>query len=63
MIEIYTDNYPFLEIRKKVMHTSKLISYTCLKIIKNPVFEGFSLLVIIFNSIMLASDNPTSPPT
>ena len=40
-----------------------MISHICFKIIKHPIFEGFSLCVIIFNSIMLASDDPTQPPT
>ena len=42
------------------MHTSKLISFICYKVIKSPYFEAFSLIVIVFNSIMLASDNPNS---
>ena len=41
----------------------KYVSSLSFKIIKNPVFEAFSLVVIVFNSIMLASDDPNKPPT
>lgn len=37
-----------------------LINYVCLKIIKSSQFETLSLLVIAFNSVLLATDDPTT---
>ena len=63
LINIYVDTWPLLRLRKSIMYTMKLISWICMRIIKHPIFEGASLCVIVFNSIMLASDDPTAPPT
>lgn len=38
----------------------RLVSYTCSQIIKNIIFEFIILMVIIFNSIVLALDDPTT---
>ena len=47
------------QIRKKLFISQAWISALFLKIIKHPIFETISLLVIITNSITLALDDPT----
>lgn len=36
------------------------ISHAALLIIKSPVFEGTIMMIIIWNSVMLALDDPTT---
>ncbi|CAD8085687.1 unnamed protein product [Paramecium sonneborni] len=57
---IYEDKYPFLKIRKRILILIKKISMSAMHITKHPIFEFFTLIIIIFNSIMLALDDPTS---
>lgn len=37
-----------------------MISYICMRIITNWVFELICLIVILFNSVVLALDDPTT---
>ena len=48
------DDYPFLGLRKFMYHIKASINMICLSIIKHPLFEASSLLVIILNSVVLA---------
>ncbi|CAD8053314.1 unnamed protein product [Paramecium primaurelia] len=57
---IYEDKYPFLKIRKRILIQLKKISMLAMQFTKHPIFEFLTLLVIIFNSIMLALDDPTT---
>ena len=36
------------------------ISYRTLKFVKNPLFEYVTLSMIVFNSVVLAIDDPTT---
>ncbi|CAD8189628.1 unnamed protein product [Paramecium octaurelia] len=57
---IYSDKYPLLAIRKQILIFTKLISSYAQKITTHPLFELMTLLMIIFNSAMLAIDDPTT---
>lgn len=67
-VAAYTDGWPFLAMRKKIKYLMTLISSLCLYITKHPLFEsmnlnsmlGIVLLVIIWNSVVLAMQDPTS---
>ncbi|EWS72781.1 cation channel family transporter (macronuclear) [Tetrahymena thermophila SB210] len=59
-IAIFQDNTIFEKIYKRVWLTKELISYSCFVIVNHPIFTIISLAVIIFNSIMLAKDDPTT---
>ncbi|CAD8085427.1 unnamed protein product [Paramecium sonneborni] len=60
LAQIYSDKYPFLVIRKQILIFIKLISSYAQKITTHPLFELLTLLMIIFNSAMLAMDDPTT---
>ncbi|CAK63561.1 unnamed protein product (macronuclear) [Paramecium tetraurelia] len=57
---IYSDKYPMLAIRKQILIFTKLISSYAQLITTHPLFELMTLLMIIFNSAMLALDDPTT---
>ncbi|KAL4431571.1 hypothetical protein ABPG74_017276 [Tetrahymena malaccensis] len=56
-IAIFQDNTIFEKIYKKVW---LIKDYTCFVIVNHPIFTVISLAVIVFNSIMLAKDDPTT---
>ncbi|CAD8210431.1 unnamed protein product [Paramecium octaurelia] len=56
----YTDQYPFLGIRKQLLLFQKKISLIANKIVTNTTFEIITIFIIIFNSVMLAMDDPTT---
>ncbi|CAD8079150.1 unnamed protein product [Paramecium primaurelia] len=56
----YHDKYPFLSIRKKILIQTKLVSFYAQLITTHPIFEVITLIMIVFNSIMLAIDDPTT---
>ncbi len=58
LLAMYTDGYPLLNLRKKILFYLKSISVICYKIIKHQIFEYCSLIVIIMNSILLALEDP-----
>ena len=53
-LEEYRDELPFLGFRKGLTKFKLWVSYVCLIIISNPLFEAVSLCVIVTNSIFLA---------
>lgn len=57
---MWTDDYPLLNLRKFFMLNMKIISWICQVIVDHPVFDNLVLIVIIWNSIMLCMDDPTS---
>ncbi|KAL4475075.1 hypothetical protein ABPG74_001771 [Tetrahymena malaccensis] len=59
-IALFQDSTIFEKIYKKVWLTKELISYSCFVIVNHPIFTIISLVVIIFNSVMLAKDDPTT---
>lgn len=46
--------------RKKLLILSKQISLFAHHVVTNTVFEILTILIILFNSIMLALDDPTT---
>lgn len=52
--------FPLLHLRKKILIGMKSISSWAAVITTHPVFEIVTLIVIVFNSIMLAYDDPTT---
>ncbi|KAL4477028.1 hypothetical protein ABPG72_011725 [Tetrahymena utriculariae] len=59
-IAIFQDNTIFEKIYKKVWQIKEQISYGCFVIVNHPIFTIISLTVIVFNSVMLAKDDPTT---
>ncbi|KAL4431577.1 hypothetical protein ABPG74_017282 [Tetrahymena malaccensis] len=59
-IKQYQDHTIFQKIYKRIWYTKVLINWVALKIINHPIFEVISLAVIIFNSILLSLDDPTT---
>ena len=57
-LENYSDQRPLLAFRKTVCKMFLYFTLTCHKIVKNPLFEFVSISVIIFNTIILAMDDP-----
>ena len=56
----YEDPYTLLKFRKKVWYIMELISYICRIVITHWFFEFICLFVILFNSMVLALDDPTT---
>ncbi|CAD8122811.1 unnamed protein product [Paramecium sonneborni] len=56
----YTDQYPLLAIRKRLLIFQKRVSLLATNIVTNTIFEIITIFIIIFNSIMLALDDPTT---
>ncbi|EGR28450.1 hypothetical protein IMG5_174890 [Ichthyophthirius multifiliis] len=63
MLSIKADSYPFLQLRIFILFIIALIKFICNKIIKNKLFDYTILFIIIFNSVMLALDDPTKDTT
>lgn len=57
---VYSDEYPLLRERKALLILCERISDGAMSTIKSPVFEMVTLVVIVWNSIMLALDDPTT---
>ena len=57
-VEEISDNYPLLEMRKAGLRIFKAFSELCSIIISTSIFETFVILVIIFNTIVLAMEDP-----
>jgi hypothetical protein len=57
-LDVYTDRYPLLGIRKQIMRFIILLQIICYNIITSSIFGNFTLLVIIANSLFMMSDNP-----
>lgn len=57
---MYVDPYPLLEMRKFILLICTIISSICRFIIKHPYFENLVLILIIFNTVVLTTDDPTT---
>lgn len=57
-IEKLNDGYPCLKLRKLLLLIKAQITIYAESIVSTPLFEITTILVIIINSIVLASDNP-----
>lgn len=60
-LEVYSDRFPFLKLRKSIMKAQLIIKTICYLIIKNKIFDNICLLIIIANSVtMIYDDTATS---
>ena len=57
-IEEISDDYPLLDMRKAVLRVFKAVSELCSIIISTSAFETVVILVIFFNTIVLAMEDP-----
>ena len=59
-LEVHTDRFPLLELRKSVRKVMILIHMMAKAVIDSKPFENLSILVIITNSIVMIFDNPAA---
>ena len=59
-VEEISDKYPFLELRKAILRITKGFSELCLLIISTALFEIVVIMVIIFNTIILTMEDPST---
>jgi len=59
-LEVYTDRFPLLKLRKSLLKVYHLIKMTCFMIINNKIFDNICLLVIIANSVTMIFDDSAS---
>ena len=57
-VEEISDNYPLLDMRKAILRIFKAFSELCSIVISTSAFETLVILVIIFNTIVLAMEDP-----
>jgi Ion transport protein len=57
-IQVYKDECPLLGFRKKIWVVKATINYIAFTIIKHPLFESCTIIVIVINSLFLAMENP-----
>ena len=60
-LEAYRDRFPFLALRKFICKQRLNVSIFWMNIISHPIFDNFSLFVIVVNSIILAFYDPLNP--
>lgn len=59
-VEEISDKYPLLELRKAIMRIAKGYSELCSIIISTPLFDVVVILVIIFNTVILTMEDPST---
>jgi hypothetical protein len=57
-LDVYTDRYPLLGIRKSIMRFIILFQIIAYNIITSSIFGNFTLMVIIANSLIMMMDDP-----
>jgi hypothetical protein len=60
-LEMYTDKFPCLWVRRIFMRIRLTIQRTALEICSHYMFDYISLIVIIANSVVLTLEDPTDP--
>ena len=58
-VDGYTDRYPFLPYRKAAMFIDRAVRQLCHILVTNWYFETFIILVILFNTVLLALEDPS----
>jgi len=58
-LEVYTDRFPLLRLRKKVRKLFILINMVAAAVISTKLFENASISVILANSLVMIFDDPT----
>jgi hypothetical protein len=57
-LDVYTDRYPLLGIRKSIMRFIILFQIIAYNIITSSIFGNFKLIFIIANSLIMMMDDP-----
>lgn len=57
-LAIYRDAYPLLHARKFLLKVFFYFTFVCEVVVKNPLFEFVSFSIILFNTVVLAMDDP-----
>jgi hypothetical protein len=58
-LEVYTDRFPLLRLRKQIRKVLILIHMVANAIINTKIFENASITVILVNSLFMIFDDPT----
>ena len=58
--EAYIDHYPLLKFRKSIKRIFIYINLTASAIISTNTFDNISILVIMVNSMVMMSEDPTN---
>ena len=58
-LEVMTDRFPLLELRKAIMKFVIFVNMLCKYIIETVFFDNFTTAVILVNSVMMMWNNPT----
>lgn len=58
--EAYIDNYPLLKLRKNIRRVLIYINLVASAIISTSAFDNISILVIMLNSVVMMSEDPTN---
>lgn len=58
-LEVMKDNYPCLEVRKILTKFIIYVKMLCKYIIETSIFDNFTTMVILVNSVMMMLNNPT----
>lgn len=58
-LEVYTDRFPLLKLRKTIRRFFILVHMLAKAIISTKVFDNISIMVIIANSVLMTFDDPT----
>ena len=63
-LEVYKDNYPLLRLRKAIWKFCIYVNLISKNIIATNTFDNISITVILLNSIVMMSEDPTDldPP-
>tara|TARA_B110000285_G_scaffold202714_1_gene238225 strand:- start:292 stop:696 length:405 start_codon:yes stop_codon:yes gene_type:complete len=63
-LEVYKDNYPLLRLRKAIWKFCIYVNLISKNIIATSTFDNISITVILLNSIVMMSEDPTDldPP-
>jgi len=62
-LEVYTDRFPLLEMRKSIRKFMILVNMVAFEIINTSIFQTTSISVIMLNSFVMMVDDPTQEPT
>ena len=57
MLDVYTDRFPLLNLRKAIHRGYLGVNLACNMIISNKLFENISLSIIIVNSMVMVVDD------
>jgi hypothetical protein len=59
-LNVYTDRFPLLSLRKAFLRVVTLIQMTSFMIISSKIFDNISILVILANSVVMVLDDSST---